>query len=375
MNLLRLLRRSRRRGTPLIEVRISKSAIQQNYEAFKGAYGVPVAPVLKSNAYGHGLIEVADILADLRPPMLVVDSIHEAQLLRRGGIATPVLVVGYARAETIAKNHLRDVAFTVTSLEGLKAIAALAVPAHIHLKLDTGMHRQGVLESEQEEAMQTIAGSLLVLEGVCSHFADADGVSEYFTRSQIEKWNAYARAWRATFPNITHFHLAATAGAAFMGDIDATMIRLGTGLYGFPRHASQTFNLRPALSMHTLITGVKDLGVGGSVGYNVTFIAKKRMRIASVPVGYFEGVDRRLSNRGAMLIGNTPCPIIGRVSMNISMIDVSDCEDARLETPVTIFSDQPADPNSLVNVAAICGTTPLEILVHIPQHLRRTIVD
>lgn len=359
---------------PLIEVRISKSALLNNYEAFKKAYGVPVAPVLKSNAYGHGLIEVAEIVADLHPPMLIVDSMHEALLLRRNGITTPLLVVGYTRAEAIAKNTLRDTAFTITSLDGLKALATLNAPARIHLKLDTGMHRQGILEPEHDEAMRVIRASTLILEGVCSHFADADGVSEYFTRGQIEKWNAYARMWREAFPAIRHFHLAATAGAAFVQDIDATMIRLGTGLYGFPRHSSQRFGLRPVLSMHTLVTGIKDLGVGESVGYNITFTAKKRMRIATVPVGYFEGVDRRLSNRGAMTIGNTLCPIIGRVSMNITVIDVSDCEEVCLETPVTAYSDKTEDKNSLANASAICDTTPLEILVHIPQHLRRVVV-
>lgn len=373
MKILRLLRHWRQRGTPLIEVRISKRALLHNYNAFKESCGVPVAPVLKSNAYGHGLIEVAEILAEARAPMLVVDSVHEAQLLRSNGISVPLLVVGYTRAEMIAKNTLGNIAFTITSLDGLKAIAAIAAPARIHLKLDTGMHRQGVPESEQDEAIQVIKGSQLVLDGLCSHFADADGVSEYFTRGQIEKWNAYARAWREAFPSITHFHLAATAGAAFIKDIDATMVRLGTGLYGFPRHASQSFGLRPALSMRTLVTGIKDVGVGESVGYNITFTAKKRMRIATVPVGYFEGVDRRLSNRGAMMIGDKPCPIIGRVSMNITVIDVSACESVLLETPVTVFSDRPEDQNSLVQAAAICDTTPLELLVHIPQHLRRVI--
>ncbi len=373
MKLLRMLRAWRRSSAPLIEIRVSKAAILNNYRAFKAAYGIPVAPVLKSNAYGHGLIEVAEIVARESPPMIVVDSFHEAQLLRSNGIASPILVIGYTRASVIAGSRLRDVAFTITSLDGLKELAEKHVKSRIHIKFDTGMHRQGIPAMDIDEVLRVVKQHTLRVEGICSHFADADGVSEDFTRAQIIRWNACVFRWRNEMPSTQHFHIAATAGSAFMETVDATMIRLGTGLYGFPRHSSQIFDLRPALSMHTVITGIKDLAPGESVGYNITYTAQARKRIATVPVGYFEGVDRRLSNRGVMTISGIPCPIIGRVSMNITTIDVSDVPNAHLEMPVLVFSDKKDDPNSLVNAAALCETTPLEILVHIPQHLRRTV--
>lgn len=374
MRLLKKVKELRLTVNPLIQIRVSKDAILGNYRAFAKAYDMPIAPVLKSNAYGHGLLEIANILSETSTPLLVVDSIHEAQLLRRNGIRTSILIVGYTRAEAIERNRYRDVAFTITSLAGLNQLVDQGVHADVHIKFDTGMHRQGLLPQESDEAIRLLQSSHLNLEGICSHFADADGNTDAFTQSQIAVWNELVSQWRTAFPHIHFWHIAATAGSAFMRDTNANLIRLGTGLYGFPRHASQAFGLKPALSMHTVITGVKDLAAGEQVGYNCTFTADKAMRIATIPVGYFEGVDRRLSNKGSVLVNGVPCTIVGRVSMNITTIDVTDCPDVVLETPVTVFSDKYEDANSLIKLGEMCNTTPLELLVHIPQHLRRVTI-
>lgn len=357
----------------LIEVRVDKKALQQNLQIFKQVYGKPIAPVLKSNAYGHGLIEVAEIVAP-EVKLLVVDSLYEAARLRNEGIKTPILIVGYTTPEMCAQYRLRDVSFTLTSIAGIRAFAGSGARTRVHIKIDTGMHRQGILPKEIPAAIEILRKSNLVLEGVCSHFADADGEDAVFTEAQITVWNDAVKEWKKAFPEVSRFHIAATAGSAFSDKIDATMIRLGTGLYGFPRHASQTFGLKPALSMRGVVTGVKDLMPGESVGYNCTFTAQKPMKIATIPVGYFEGVDRRLSNTGSVIISGTICPIVGRVSMNITSIDVTNCPNVQVGTPVVVFSDDAKQPNSLKNLADICKTTPLELLVHIPQHLRRVVV-
>jgi len=375
MRIFQYVRKFRRTQDPLIEIKISSKAILDNYRLFENEYEVPIAPVLKSNAYGHGLLEVADILSPITAPMLVVDSIHEVQLLRGNGIYRPILVIGYTRPEAIARNKQRNVAFTLTSLAQIKAVVESGARVSVHIKIDTGMRRQGIVPQEIDDAIRLLKESNVSVEGICSHFADADGETDVFTRSQIALWNALVPQWQSAFPSLGYWHLAATAGSAFAKEVDANMVRLGTGMYGFPRHPSQTFGLRPALSMHSLITGVKDLAPGEHVGYNCTFTAEKPVRIATVPVGYFEGVDRRLSNKGAMTVEGVACPIIGRVSMNISTIDVTNCPTVKLETPVTVFSNKSEDPNSLVKFADMCNTTPLELLVHIPQHLRRVVVN
>src|SRR3989344_2413746 len=134
MKLLRRIRELRRTQDTLIKVQISKNALRDNYLAFTKTYPVPVAPVLKSNAYGHGLLEVAEILSQTSAPMLAVDSIHEVQMLRNNGIHLPMLVIGYTRAETIIRNKYRNVAFTITSLAGLNSLVAQNASANVHIK-------------------------------------------------------------------------------------------------------------------------------------------------------------------------------------------------------------------------------------------------
>lgn len=284
MKILKQLRKLRRLSDPLIEVHVSRGAILSNYRAFSSAYGIPIAPVLKSNAYGHGLLEVADTLSPVDAPMLIVDSIHEVQLLRGNGIYRPILVIGYTRSEAIVRNRQKNIAFTLTSLAQVQTLVESGARASVHIKIDTGMRRQGIVPHEMDAAMGLLRESSLSVEGICSHFADADGETATFTRSQIALWNETVPKWRSAFPSLRYWHLAATAGSAFMKDVDANMVRLGTGMYGFPRHPSQTFELQLALSLRSIITGVKDLAVGEHVGYNCTFTATKPMRIATVPV-------------------------------------------------------------------------------------------
>jgi alanine racemase len=372
-SLLLALRQYTRRSETLIEVRVSREALLHNYDVHKETYGLLVAPVLKSNAYGHGLLEVARVLAQRQPPFFVVDSYFEAKMLRAYGIKTPVLVVGYTPLTLLAQNRLRGVSFTLTSLEALRECVALRARARVHIKLDTGMHRQGLLPEEVDEAIGLVRESGLTLEGVCSHFSDADG-SEDFTRKQIALWNELVGKWTRAFPNIQYRHIAASAGSAFSKECDANLMRIGSGLYGIERIPTRKLPLRPTLSLMSRLTVVKSLKEREFVGYNRTFEAKGAMRIATVPVGYFEGVDRRLSNAGMMLVDEVPCPIIGRVSMNMSTLDVTHVPDANIGDRVVVISDKLGDPNSIERLAALCDTTPLELLVHIPSHLRRVIV-
>lgn len=370
--LLRFLKGFTKNSPTLIEVRISKKALRKNYQTFSLEYELPVAPVLKSNAYGHGLVEIAKILQEEKPPFFVVDSYHEAVQLRSCGIVTPLLVIGYVTAAIIGKNTLRDVSFVLTSLEGIAALQKIASTASVHIKLDTGMHRQGVLLSEVEEAIKLLKSSSLQVVGICSHFASAENDAE-FTRAQIKVWNELVHLWRKAYA-LTYWHIAATAGSVYVKEVESNVLRLGAGLYGFGDDERIAKQLEPVLSLHSLITLVKHIGASEGVGYNHIFIAPKAMRIAIVPVGYFEGLDRRLSNKGSMVVGGVVCPIVGRVSMNMSAIDVSNNLTVQLETPVLVMSNIQSDPNSIRNLSVLCDMSPLEFMVHIPQHLRRVVV-
>jgi alanine racemase len=242
MSLKRILK-SALRGTsrpayePLITVSISKSAILHNIGEFKKLTNRPVAPVLKSNAYGHGLVDVARIVDGIHPPFIVVDSLFEATALRAEGIRSDILIIGYTRAKDIVSNKLRNIAFTITSLQALIALAELLLEDQadvvIHLKIDTGMRRQGILIDEIDQAIAIIKRtSGIILEGACSHFADADTLTSEYTSNQIKLWNEIVikfKIEKEKFASLKHFHVSNSAGHAFEGSIDATVSRLGIG--------------------------------------------------------------------------------------------------------------------------------------------------
>ena len=348
-----------------------------NLNEYKRHYpGFSFAPVLKSNAYGHGLVQVAQILKNQDFPFFVVDSLYEAIFLRAKGIRSPLLVIGYTSSENIQNNHVPGVTFVITSLEQLQEIGQkITAEKKFHLKIDTGMHRQGILPKQIETIIKIIrSNDLICLEGICSHFADADGNSEEFTNFQITQWNQTVEKFKKNFEAIKFFHISATAGANYSDRLKGNVIRLGIGLYGINTSPFSRLNLKPALEMRSVISSVKNLGKGDFVGYNITYKVPGESRIATVPVGYFEGVNRRLSNRGFFKIGNFPCPIVGRVSMNITSVDVSLAPGAKLGDSVVVVSSNKDDKNSIENIARLAETIPYEIMVHIPQHLRRRVV-
>ncbi len=379
MKIFRILRRIKRSFAiynPVVEVLIYKDKLLHNLNEYKRKYpNLMFAPVLKSNAYGHGLSQIANILDKEKIAFFVVDSLFEAMALRSVGIKSHILIVGYTGAENISNSKIFDTAFAITSLEQLKEInRRLKKEKKFHLKIDTGMHRQGILIQEMEEAIKIIRHNKFInLEGICSHLADADSEQENFSMMQIENWKKAIKLIKNDFTNIKFFHLSASAGVKYADKIESNVVRLGLGLYGISPSPFVKLNLKPVLEMRSVLSSIKTIESGECVGYNATYKANKMMRVATVPVGYFEGVDRRLSNLGSFKLGDIFCPIIGRVSMNISSIDITVIPKAELGSHVTIISSNTQDNNSVENIAKLSYTIPYEILIHIPQHLKRII--
>ncbi len=371
------LRMPRVKYEPLVKVLVSKDAILHNYRVFKNKYQkLEFAPVLKSNAYGHGLVETASILDSLHPPFMAVDSFFEALVLRRAAIKSPILILGHVQEELYRKKTLKNLVFGILDLENLANIAkTLSLPLRFHLKVDTGMNRQGVALSKLDEAIALIKNNQdVILEGFFTHFADADNEDRSRTKKQIEAWNGAVKKIRAGFPGIKYFHATATAGVYYSNEVDANVSRLGLGLFGINPSPFDKIYLKPALSLTSIISLVKDIAAGERVGYGGTFEAKEPMKIATIPAGYNEGVDLRLSSQGQVLVGKTLCPIIGRVSMNITTIDITKMPESKLGQEVILISSDPMMPNSVENIAKLCNAIPYEILVRIPSNLRREVI-
>lgn len=365
------------RISPLITVHIDEAALLHNLGKYRQAYpDIQFAPVLKSNAYGHGLIPIARILDSPNIPFLIVDSYYEALTLRQNAIKSPILIIGYILPEIIKKSRLKNVYFTVTSLAQLQAINdSIRRPISIHLKIDTGMHRQGLLPTEIHQAITIIKkNSFIQLQGICSHLADADNSISRYNTSQLEQWEQSIQFFKTAFPQLTYYHISASAGLIHTAKSHHNLARLGLGLYGISIIENNKLSLKPVLSLTSIISGIKVIKKGDTVGYNNTFIAKNDMLIATIPAGYAEGVDRRLSNIGQVEIAEILCPIIGRISMNITTIDITHIPNIQIGDIVTLISNDNSSPISANAIAKICDTIPYEILIHIPGYLRREII-
>lgn len=399
MKLLSWLRRVRARLFPsmfapnsLIVVTIFSRALKYNIAQFQRR--VPyamIAPVLKSNAYGHGLVGVAKALAHEPIAFFVVDSLYEVKVLRAQGVRANTLIMGYVAPTEIVRNFYKDVACTVTSMAQLRELISVegnkskslsgmarSRKIYIHLKVDTGMHRQGIMPNEVREACALIKSAPYIeLQGVCSHFADADGDDETFTRQQISVWRDVLKVVATLCGDIKYVHISATAGVRYAQEYLGNVVRLGRGMYGTDPNLCVSLALQGALEMRTVLSGIKTINAGERVGYNGTFRAEKETTIATFPVGYYEGLDRRLSNKGVCMVRGVACPIVGRVSMNMASIDITTAlqryPDIALGEPVVVISANKSDPNNIEAIAKACDTIPYEIVIHIPQHLRRDV--
>ncbi len=360
---------------PLNKITISESALIGNYRSFcKFNSKITIAPVLKSNAYGHGAKSIAKILDHLNPPFVCVDSLYEAYQLKKIGLKNQILITGYIDPKNLKIKRL-PFAYVVYSLDQLKTIAKYQPNAQVHIKVDTGMHRMGIPISELAnfiDQSRKIGKTRIV--GLMSHFAMADEPQSSLTLEQIENFKIAEKVFQDKNINLKWKHIAATDGLANIGKIEnySNLARIGIGLYGL---GTKKVRLRPVLELKSQIAQIKKLKKGDHVGYSGTFTAKNKTVLGILPIGYNDGLDRRLSNRGFVKVRNKFCPIVGRISMNIATIDITKIKNPLMGEEVLIFSKNASEVNSLENTAKICSTIPHDILVHLnPTSIRRELV-
>jgi alanine racemase len=240
------------------------------------------------------------------------------------------------------------------------------------------MYRQGIATSQITKSIELLKKSpLLILDGIYSHFSDADNIDSTYTTTQIENWNSSVDVFKANFTYIRYFHISNSAGHGYNEKIKANLTRPGMGLYGFTGNGKvdTLVHLRPVLELTTIISGLKDIAPKSRVGYSGTFISDLGKRIATIPIGYDTGLDRRLSNKGVVKIGNKFAKIIGLVGMNVTIIDVTGIDNIKLNTSVTVISRDSGDQNSIMNIAKDCDTIPDDIATGINPFLKRVIAD
>ena len=355
-------------------IEISKKRILDNYK-YLSSFKLSIAPVLKSNAYGHGIVNVAKILQEVNSPFFCVDSLFEAYEIYKAKIKTPILITGFVNPENLKVKDL-PFSYALYSLDLAKVINDYQPNAGVHIFVDSGMRREGITISEVPKFLADLKQfPNLKIEGVMSHLASTKGGDDPIFTSQINNFKQALGILKEFHIKPKWVHIAASGGILnsqtrkIISEI-SNLSRAGISLYGYTADK----NLKPALKFKSHVAQIKSLKKGELVGYNGTFIAKRNSKIAIIPAGYNDGIDRSLSNKGVITIKNIACPILGVVSMNITTIDVSKTDKLNLKDEATIFSDNPEDNNSIMNIAKLSGKIPYEILVNLPESIKRKII-
>ena len=366
---------------PMKWAEISLSALRDNAAAFAGAMGagVELMAMVKADAYGHGMLDAVQAFLDGGASWLGVALPGEALELRRSGVAAPILVVGWAHPDAHEPLIRAGVDLTVPDAATVTAVSAAAEragrPARVHLKVDTGMNRQGV-RPEQVAAILgqiTATSPRLLLAGVFTHFAEADGDDPAVTEQQHTRFLPAADAARDVQPDVV-VHCCNSAGALRFPHMRHDLVRPGIALYGYLPAYCGGVAVYPAMTVRAVVTHVKTVPAGEKVGYGGTWSAPRDTRIATIAAGYADGLHRAQSNRGRVIAGSVRCPIVGTVSMDQATVDVSAAAGVAVGDDVIIVGGSGEQRLGADEVAAVEDTISYEVLCAVSARVpRRTV--
>ncbi|MDO8523776.1 MAG: alanine racemase, partial [bacterium] len=335
------------------------------------------------NAYGHYLVDFSKKLENLGIDFLGVDSVVEATELRKHGIRCPILVLGYTLPENFEEAVRRDIELAISSAEQLSFLETTKqkpLPA-IHIKVDTGMHRQGFGLSDMARVAEFLAKNQKTkrvrIAGLFTHFAGAKGKENAMhTRRQIEELRKWVRLFRASgYSPLTH--AAASGGTFLFSESHFGMVRIGIGLYGiYPsweieKKLGKKIHLKPVLSWRTVISEVKKLPKGATMGYDRTETLKRDSLVAVCPVGYWHGFPRALSSIGEVLVRGKRAKVLGRVSMDMVSVDVTGIRGARPGDTVTLIGKDGKERLCAEDIARRMDASPYELVTRINPLIKR----
>lgn len=353
-----------------------------NYQEIRRRLDPTVAlmAVVKADAYGHGAARCARELESVGAKWFGVALPEEGHELRAAGVRGEIFCLGgfwRGQAERLIADQITPAIFRLDMAAELEARARDAGRvAECHLKIDTGMGRLGVRWDE----LAGIAPVLSELEhvritGLLTHFADADGHSPDFTRTQIDRFEEACRMMTALGFEIRWRHLANSAGIHSYSQAQGTLARAGATLYGLVRDvlapSSGSVDLRPVMSLHSRIILLKRVPAGTPIGYGRTFTTQRESQIATIPIGYADGLPRQLSNRGRVLVNGRTVPIVGRVSMDLTIVDVTDLADVQLGDEVVLLGGGAGESIRAEEIAQAAGTISYEIVTGISRRVPR----
>jgi alanine racemase len=359
---------------------IDLHALTHNYaEVTRRIGGRKVLAVVKAQAYGHGAVPVARHLAGLGAHMFGVAMVEEGRDLRDAGISSPILVMGPVfpeQAESLVRANLTPVVYTLPLAKALSDAAGSAgrtVP--VHVKIDTGMGRIGVLPEDASLFIETISKLPgIVVEGLMTHFADADLRDKKFATEQMDRFESLIGSLDAKGISIPLRHAANSAAVLEYDRALLTMVRPGLMLYGYnPLESGVPADVRPVLSLVTRIASIKKVPAGVPISYGRTFVTKRESLIATIPIGYADGYSRGLSNRGEAIVRDKRVPVAGRVCMDMTMLDVTEVPGVTAGDEAVLIGSRGNERISADDIAAKTGTIAYEVLCGISGRVPRVI--
>ncbi len=340
----------------------------------QAAGGREVWGVVKANAYGHGAVLVGEALARAGAFGLAVSSLEEGLELRQGGIDCPILVLGGLRPEALPAACAQALSVAVVGPEYLTEYARLLPthPVRLHLKVDTGMGRFGLLPSELGPCLQDLGRLSPWIEGVMGHFATADDSDQGFALRQRRVFDAcLAQLGQGGIHPAQRHHGNSDACLRNLLDGD-THVRPGLALFGLTTlPEGRTLGLEPALALVAEVARVKAVPAGTTVGYGRTFVAPQPMQIATLACGYADGYRRDLGNRAVVGFRGRTFPVVGRVSMDYLTVALPLGIEVAPGDPMTLYSSDPAAPHSLERLAQALGTIPYELTCGLHRRITR----
>ncbi len=355
---------------------IDAAALRANLARVRAAVSAETAvmAIVKADAYGHGVGMVVPVLEEAGADWFGVATVGEGAELRGLGIRKPILVLYGILPEEAARALRHDLAVAVVDAAAVAPLATAVGGSggrlRVHLEVDTGMTRLGVRPAEVTAVAAAIRASPgLELEGFFSHFGSADDVHSQFTTGQLEVFRAAVAELEAAGLRPRWVHLGNSAATLTRTDTHWDMVRPGVCLYGVKPANAPDPPLRPVMHLRSRVWRLWDVPAGRHVGYAQTFSTKRPTRIAVLPVGYADGYPRALSNRGAVLIAGQRAPVLGRVCMDVMMVDATDIAGVAEGDPVALWGELGDSLLTVDEVAAACDTIPYELLARVGKRV------
>lgn len=339
--------------------------------------------VIKADGYGHGAVEIAETLQKSGADRFAVATLTEAMELRQSGVTLPIMVLGYTPEVQFERILKHNIIQTIYTYEQGKFFSEKALERGeeitVHIKVDTGMSRLGFQthEQDQEKIKKILSMKGLKVEGIFTHFAIADDEEKDFTYLQFEKFQALVKKLEKEGFHIPIKHVSNSAAIIDLPEMNLDMVRAGLMIYGlYPSEEvdHQNIKLKKVLELKSEIALVKDLEKGRGVSYGLIYETSETRRIATLPVGYADGFTRLLTEKAKVLINGKAYPIVGRICMDQSMVDITG-EEVNIGDAATIISSNDDDPNTVDDFAELLGTINYEIVCMISRRVPRVYIS